>query len=149
MNKVEELEAFIDEEKIDVSFISESHDREDKRLDEHFDLEDYKIITNLHQRTEQGGRPALIVNKKNYNIQDITNTLIQIPWGVEVTCAILTPKEVTSDSTIQNFVLGSIYSKPNSRSKTATLATFLKNTIFSLASMERDCTGFLQKTLMI
>ena len=121
MNKVEELKAFIEEESIDVGFISESHDRENKRLEDHFNLENYKVISNLHQRSEKGGRPALIVNDKKYNVQDITNTLINIPWGVEVTWAILTPKNVTSDSIVQNIVLGSIYSKPNSKKKTATL----------------------------
>ena len=121
MNKVEELKTFIDEESIDVAFISESHDRENKRLEDHFDLENYKVISNLYQRQEKGGRPALIVNTEKYNVQDITNTLIDIPWGVEVTWAILSPKNVTSDSTVQNIVLGSIYSKPNSKKKTATL----------------------------
>ena len=102
-------------------FISESHDRENKRLEEHFDLENFKVISNIYQRQEKGGRPALIVNTEKYNVQDITNTLVQLPWGVEVTWAILTPKNVSSDSTIQNIVLGSVYSKPNSKKKKATL----------------------------
>ena len=54
-------------------------------------------------------------------MQDLTNTVIQIPWGVEVTWALLTPKNISSDSIIQNIILGSIYSKPNSKKKTATL----------------------------
>ena len=48
-------------------------------------------------------------------------SLVQIPWGVEVTWAILTPKNVKSCSKIKNIALGSIYSKPNSKKKTATL----------------------------
>ena len=36
MNKIEELTTFIIEEDIDVSFISESHDRENKRLEHQF-----------------------------------------------------------------------------------------------------------------
>ena len=81
MNKVEELKTFIDEESIDVAFISESHDRENKKLEEHFNLENYKVISNLYQRAEKGGRPALIVNPEKYNVQDLTNTLVDIPWG--------------------------------------------------------------------
>ena len=69
MNKIEEIKTFIDEESIDVAFISESHDRENKKLEEHFNLENFKVISNLSQRKEKGGR------------------LIQLPWGVEVTWA--------------------------------------------------------------
>jgi hypothetical protein len=97
MNKTEELKVFIDEENVDVSFISESHDRENKRLEEHFKLEGYKVISNLYQRQGKGGRPALIVNENKYNVEDLTNTVIQIPWGVEVTYAVITPK-ITSQS---------------------------------------------------
>ena len=121
MNKIEELKTFIDEESVDVAFISESHDRENMKLEEHFNLENYKVISNLYQRTEKGGRPALIVNTEHYDVQDLTNTLIDIPWGVEVTWAIIKPKNVMTGSMVQNIVLGSIYSKPNSKKKTATL----------------------------
>ena len=51
----------------------------------------------------------------------MTNTLVQIPWGGEVTWALLTLKNVSNDSTIQNIVLASIYSKPKSKKKTALL----------------------------
>ena len=61
------------------------------------------------------------MNTEQYNVQDLTNTLVDIPWGVEVTWAIITPKNVAADSMVQNIVLGSIYSKPNSKKKTATL----------------------------
>ena len=87
MNKLEELKVFIEEEAIDCAFISESHDRENKKLEEHFNLENYEVISNLYQREGKGGRPALIVNSKNYNIQNLTNTEVRIPWVVEVTWA--------------------------------------------------------------
>ena len=96
--------------------ISESHDRESKRLEDHFVLENFQVISNVYQRQGKGGRPAIIVNNEKYEIQDITNTLVQIPWGVEVTWAILTPKNVTNESKIKNIALGPIYSKPNSTS---------------------------------
>ena len=118
MNKVDEIKTFIKEEAIDVAFISESHERESKRLEDHFVLENFQVISNVYQRQGKGGRPAIIANSEKYEIQDITNTLVQIPWGVEVTWAILTPKNVTSCSKIKNIALGSIYSKPNSKKKT-------------------------------
>ena len=94
MNKVDEIKTFIKEETIDVAFLSESHDRESKRLEDHFVLENFQVISNVYQRQGKGGRPAIIVNNEKYEIQDITNTLVQIPWGVEVTWAILTPKNI-------------------------------------------------------
>ena len=121
MNKLEELKTFIEEEAIDVAFISESHDREDKRLDEHLHLDNHTIISNIYQREGKGGRPALVINNEKYNVQNLTNTVIQLPWGVEVTWALLTPKVVSNDSIIQNIVLGSIYCKPKSKKKTALL----------------------------
>ena len=63
----------------------------------------------------------MIVNKVKYNIQNLTNTVVDIPWGVEITWGLLTPKNVTNDSIIQNIVIGSIYSKPKSKKKTETL----------------------------
>ena len=109
------------EENIDVSFISESHDRENKRPEDRFNLDGYRVISNLYQRQEKGGRPALIVNENKYIVEDLTNTLVEIPWGVEVTWAAITPKNVSNDSVIKKIILGSIYSKPNSQKKTATL----------------------------
>ena len=123
MNKTEEISTFIEEEDIDIAFISESHDRENKRLEDHIKLEDHVVISNLSQRPtkEKGGRPALIVNKKKYHVENLTNTQINIPWGVELTWAAITPKVLHKDSVIKRIVLGAIYVKPSSRKKTATI----------------------------
>ena len=123
MNKIEEITTFITEENIDVTFISESHDRENKKLEDNMILEDHIVISNIHQRSSKvsGGRPAIIANTKKYNVENLTNTLIQIPWGVDITWALLTPKEVSEDSIIQKIVLGAVYVKPKSKQKTALL----------------------------
>ena len=81
MNKINELETFIKEENIDVAFISERHDRENKKLEENINLEDHLVISNIYQRVGKGGRPALIINKQKFNVQNLTNTLIDVPWG--------------------------------------------------------------------
>ena len=66
MNKLEHIKVFIEEEDIDVTFISESHDRDKKRLEDNIILDDHTVISNIYQRSvnEKGGRPALIVNNK-------------------------------------------------------------------------------------
>ena len=65
MNKLEKLKDFIEEESIDVAFVSESHEREDFKLENIENiLPGFKVISNVYQRREKGGRPALIVNKE-------------------------------------------------------------------------------------
>ena len=54
-------------------------------------------------------------------MENLTQTTIEIPWGVEAVWAVLTPKNVSNASKIQKVVVGSIYSKPDSRKKSILL----------------------------
>ena len=65
-----------------------------------------------------GGRPALVINTKQYHVKNLTNSLIDIPLGCEATWALLTPKNVTNASKVQKISVCSIYCKPDSRTKT-------------------------------
>ena len=75
----------------------------------------------FNQRSGKGGRPAIIANCKKYDVQDLTNNLVQIPWGVEAVWCVLTPKNITHNSKIQKIACCSFYSKPNSRKKSLLL----------------------------
>ena len=79
------------------------------------------MISNVHQRNGKGGWPALIINNSKYHVENLTNTMISIPWGVEITWAMLTPKQVTPRSIVKKIAVASIYSKPNSVKKTLLL----------------------------
>ena len=120
-NKVEEFKSFVLEEEIDLVCLSESWERPDQSLEEIIDIENYKVIANVHQRHGMGGRPAVIVNKNKYVAEDLTNTLINIPWGVEVVWALLTPKEIDSTSKVQKIAVASIYSRTGSKKKSLLL----------------------------
>ena len=120
-NKANELVTFIEEESVDLICISESWERENLTLNEIIQIENYSIISNVHQRRGKGGRPAIIVNSEKYQIENLTQTVIDIPWGVEVVWALLSPKNATNDSSIQKIVVASIYSKPDSRKKSVLL----------------------------
>ena len=120
-NKIDEFNEFVKEEEVDVVFLSESWEREYLPLDEIVNLEDHTVISNVNQSKGKGGRPAIIANKKKYQIQNLTNTLIQIPWGVEAVWCILTPKNVKHDSKIQKIACCTLYCKPNSNRKTLLL----------------------------
>ena len=71
-NKVDEFCTFVEEEEIDIVFMSESHERwyptkkgDDQTLNELIKLDDHIVISNPNQRKGKGGRPALIVNNKS------------------------------------------------------------------------------------
>ena len=120
-NKIDEFHEFVKEEEVDVVFLSESWEREHLPLDQIINIEDFVVISNVSQRKEVGGRPALVVNSKKFQVQNVTNSLVQIPWGVEAVWCVLTPANVTHDSKIQKIACCSFYSKPNSRKKSLLL----------------------------
>ena len=128
-NKVDEFVCFVEEEDIDIVCISESHeraypDKNGKRqtLQETIFIEDHIVISNPHQRTGKGGRPAIVANNRKYNVTDLQkDNVITIPWGVEAVWAEIELKDTNRTSTVQKIVVGSIYSKPNSRAKTKLL----------------------------
>ena len=95
--------------------MSESWERESLSLSKLLTLDNYEIISSLNQRKEKGGRPAIIVDKSIYHVENITNTIAVIPWGVEIVWAVLTPKNANNASTIQRIVVASVYNKPRSR----------------------------------
>ena len=106
-------------------------------LNEVIQIDDYNVISNVHQRKGTGGRPAIIANSIKFNVEILTQTTIEIPWGVEAVWAILTPKNITNASKIQKIVVGSIYCKLESRKKTVLL-----DHIAEVPSIRRGCIGF-------
>ena len=123
-NKVDAFCTYVEEEDIDLVFLSESHERwyptkrgDDQTLNELISLEDHIVISNPHQRNGKGGRPALVINNKKFLVKNLTQSVISIPWGVEIVWAVLTPRNITSESTIKKIVVGSLYCKPGSKKK--------------------------------
>ena len=116
-NKLEEFHTFVNEEECDLIFLSESWERESLGLDKIINLEDHVVISNVSQRVGKGGRPAIIANHKKFEVLNLTNTLVQVPWGVEAVWCLLTPNNVTNDSRIQKIACCAVYSKPDSRKK--------------------------------
>ena len=99
--KVEDFHTLVEVEEIDCIFMSESWDRHEKNLEDIIHFPNHTVISNPHQRRDKGGRPALIINHTKYDIKNITQTLINIPWATEAVWAIITPKHLNKDSKIQ------------------------------------------------
>ena len=92
-NKVNEFVTFVDEEQIDLVCMSESWERENLTLENNIDIDDFEVISNVSQRNGKGGRPAIVVNSKKYHVENLTQSVVSIPWGVEIVWAVLTPKK--------------------------------------------------------
>ena len=75
--------------------MSESHERANpdkngkpQTLQETIIIKDHIVISNPHQRSVKGGRPAIVANNKKYNMTDLQkDNVIEIPWGVEAVWA--------------------------------------------------------------
>ena len=91
-NKINEFVTFVKEEEIDLVCMSESWERENLTLENVIEMDDFKVISNVFQRKGIGGRPAIIVNSKKYQVENLTQTVVSIPWGVEAVWAVLTQK---------------------------------------------------------
>ena len=107
-NKLDEFVTFVEEEDIDLIFMSESHERayptktgKNQTLKDIIDIEDFVVINNPHQREGKCGRPALVINSKKFKVEDLTNKAISIPNGVEIVWALITPKDATRLSKIK------------------------------------------------
>ena len=64
-NKKEQFKTLVEEEDLDVIFISETHEQLSKPLAETLVMENFTVISNVHQRRGKGGRPTLVINNTN------------------------------------------------------------------------------------
>ena len=78
-NKVEQFITFVKEQAIQCIFLSESWERPEFNLAELINIEDFTVISNPSQRKGVGGRPALVINTKDYYVRNLTNSLIEVP----------------------------------------------------------------------
>ena len=78
-NKIEEFVTFVKEKEVDLVCMSESWERENLTLKEVIKIDDYSIISNVFQRKGKGGRPAIIANSKKFQVENLTQTTIEIP----------------------------------------------------------------------
>ena len=82
-------------------------------------IENFCVISNPSQRVGNGGRPALMINTNKFFVRNITNSVIQIPWGIEAVWAVLTPKNIQNNSMVKKIAVCAFYCKPNIKSNPA------------------------------
>ena len=119
-NKKEEFTTLVNELGIQLICMSETWERVNLPLQEFLQLDNFKIISNVHQRSNSGGRSAIFASEENFSVRNL-NDMVQVPMHVEAVWALLTPNNVTSLSPIKKIVVGAIYSKPRSKKKSILL----------------------------
>ena len=110
-NKQSEFRTLIEQSETDVCFISETWDRSHNNgalISDLLEIEGFKWVQNVVQRKRKGGKPALLINTKNYHITDLCPDLITVPTDVEVAWSLITPKRRCSNR-IKHIVLASVY----------------------------------------
>ena len=132
------------EEDIDLCLISESWERPSEPLDTVIKMKDFCIISNPHQRAASisGGRPAILANTEKFMVDNINQSLVSIPWGVEATWCLLSPKNSSNSSLIKKIAVCSFYCKPGSRKKTV-LLDHIAQTFHLLSAKFKDGLYFL------
>ena len=136
-NKIENFKTFVIEREIDLVCMSETWEREDETLDKIIDLENFTVISSRFQRRGRGGRPAIVVNNSKFHVDNLTQTEVSVPFGVEACLCLLTPAGVNNQSIVKKICVISFYSKPNSRKKKL-LYDWLYETYHSLSAKHGD-----------
>ena len=103
---------------MDVGFVSEPWEREEKQPNYKIKLEDHDIVSKSTK--ERGRRAALqsLQTIKKIILKNITYTLLNIKLDVEVVWCLLIANNTQQNSKIQNIAHASAYGKPSSKNKT-------------------------------
>ena len=131
-NKAEKFKSFIQEHQINYIFISKSWQQPKFDRSKLFNIDEFTVVSNPHQRKGSGGCPALIINTRYINVRKLTNTVVQIQWGCKATWEVLTPKNASNS---RLFSVACIVNQTLER-RSSDLSTLAKPTITSVPNTE-------------
>ena len=77
---------------LDGNISVQEKQRESFTLEQHLDLPDYEMITNVKQRDFKRGKPAIMVNSNKIIVEKLCPDPITVPVGVEAVWALVTPR---------------------------------------------------------
>ena len=112
-NKQSEFRTMIEQTEAGVCTVSESWDRSHvtggSLISDRIKIEGYRWVKNVVQRNKKGGKPALLINEKDYYIKELCPDIITVPVSVEAVWSLLTPKHTTVHSRIKRIAVASVY----------------------------------------
>ena len=82
-NKSNEFKTMINQLDCSLCFISESWESESKSLEDLINMENFRVVTNVVQRNNRGGKPALFISEKHFYVRDkeLCPNLFSVPIG--------------------------------------------------------------------
>ena len=134
-NKCEEFSVLVEQYEADLICMSESWDRENYRLDQVIQIENYRVISNVKQRDFRGGKPAIIVNEEKFIVRPLCPEPITVPIGVEAVWCLLIPKNRTSTSKVKYIAVCAIYYRGPKSTKKAELFDHIADTYNYLSAL--------------
>ena len=112
-NKEAEFRTLIEQTEAGVCTVSESWDRSHRAggslISDRINIEGYRWVKNIVQRNKKGGKPAMLINEKDYYIKELCPDVITVPVGVEAVWTLLTPKHTTVHSKVKRIAVASVY----------------------------------------
>ena len=80
------------EYQIHLCCISESWNRENKPLSKVIEMENHKVYMSNQQRTQRGGKPAIIVDTSKYIFKQLCPGLFVVPQNIVATWILIRPR---------------------------------------------------------
>ena len=69
-NKQQQFKTYLKEKKVQLVCVSESWETDSRRIEDILDSDEFEVISNPYVRRGRGGRPAIIVEKENFNVEN-------------------------------------------------------------------------------
>ena len=91
--KSKELGQIITQYSASLICISESWSRENLPLQELVQIEGFEVVTNVKQRSGRGGKPALLVDTRQFHVIKLCPNPITVPVEVEAVWVLIKPKQ--------------------------------------------------------
>ena len=124
-NKQSNFKTLVEQTDTSVCLVSEtwdrSHSKSGKLISDVIDIDGYRWVKNICQRKRRGGKPAILINEREYHITELCPDLITVPVGVEAVWALITPKCKQANTKIKHIAIGSIYYSSTQTKKNAFL----------------------------
>ena len=122
-NKVDRLKTMLREICPEITIVSETWERKRINLNTLLDSDQFKSISYARPK-RPGGGCAIIYNDARF---EVTELKMDIPDGVEAAYALLVPRNKDKSVRVKQIVVGSFYTSPNSRHKSATIEHIIES----------------------
>ena len=122
-NKVDRLKTMLREICPEITIVSETWERKRINLNTLLDSDHFKSISYARPK-RPGGGCAIIYNDARF---EVTELKMDIPDGVEAAYALLVPRNKDKSVRVKQIVVGSFYTSPNSRHKSATIEHIIES----------------------